>query len=66
MGMHLTYREKNIRKLFKKSIQKEIVDNLLISMAENCDYTKRDIVNTVIFAISNNIFVEYGSKHSTR
>jgi len=61
--MHLTYREKNIRKLFKKSIQKEIVDNLLIPMAENCDYTKRDIVNTVIFAISNNNFVEYGSKH---
>ena len=32
-------------------------------MAKNCDYTKRDIVNTVIFAVSNNIFVEYGSKH---
>ena len=63
MEMHLHYTKKNIRKLFKKSIKKEIVDNLLISMAKNCDYTKRDIVNTVIFAVSNNIFVEYGSKH---
>ena len=61
--MHLPYTKKNIGKLFKKSIKKEIVDNLLISMAKNCDYTKRDIVNTVIFAVSNNNFVEYGSKH---
>ena len=62
-GMHLHYTKKNIGKLFKKSIKKEIVDNLLIPMAKNCDYTKRDIVNTVIFAVSNNIFVEYGSKY---
>jgi len=62
-GMHLHYTKKNIRKVFKKSIKKEIVDNLLIPMAKNCDYTKRDIVNTVIFAVSNNIFVEYGSKY---
>jgi len=61
--MHLPYTKKNIRKLFKKSIKKEIVNNLLIPMAKNCDYTKRDIVNTVIFAISNNNFVEYGSKY---
>jgi len=60
---HLTYTQKDIHKLFKKSIKKEIAGKLPIKMASNCNYTKKDIVNTVIFAISNNNFVEYGSKH---
>ena len=61
--MHSPYTQKNIDKLLKKSIKKEITDNLLIPMAKNCDYTKKDIVDTVIFTISNSNFIEYGSKH---
>ena len=61
--MHSPYTQKNIGKLLKESIKKEITNNLLIPMAENCVYTRKDIVNTIIFTISNNNFVEYGSKY---
>ena len=31
-------------------------------MAENCTYSKKNIINTVVFSISNNNFIEYSSK----
>lgn len=60
--MHSTYTQKNIGKLLKKSIKREIVDELPLQMAENCIYTKEDIINTVVFSVSNNNFIEYGSR----
>jgi len=53
----------NIRKLFKKSIKREVAENLLIPMASNCKYKKEDIADTAIFSVSNNYSIEYGSKY---
>jgi putative transposase len=60
--MHFLYLQKDIHKLFKKSIKNEIADNLPIEIASNADYTKREITGTILFAISNNISIEYASK----
>ena len=53
----------NIRKLLKKSIRRKIAENLLIPMSGNCTYKREDIANTVIFSVSNNYSIEYGSKY---
>ena len=53
----------NIRKLFKKSIKREIAENLLIPMARNCKYKKKNIADTANFSVSNNYSIEYGSKY---
>ncbi|HEC86511.1 MAG TPA: hypothetical protein ENI49_01375 [Thermoplasmatales archaeon] len=55
--------KKNIRKLLKKSIQKDITDNLTIPMAKNCIYKKKDLVDTAIFSISNDNSIEYGCRY---
>jgi len=60
--MHSPHTQVDIGKLIKKSIKKEFIDNLPIPMAENCIYAKEDIINTVIFSLSNNNFIEYGCK----
>jgi hypothetical protein len=49
-------------KLLKKVIKKKIVDLFPMKMAKNCIYTKEDIINTVLFSVSNNNFIEYGSR----
>jgi len=54
--------KKDIGKFLNKAIKNEIVSNLPISMAENCTYTKKNIINTVVFSVSNNNFIEYSSK----
>lgn len=61
--MHSSHtQKKDIGKFLKKSIKKEFANNLPILMAENCTYTKRNIINTVVFSISNNNFIEYSTK----
>ncbi len=60
--MHSPHTQLDISKHIKKSIKNEIVCNLPIPMAGNCIYTKENIVNTVVFSISNNNFIEYSSK----
>jgi putative transposase len=60
--MHSPHTQLDISKHIKKSIKNEIVCNLPIPMAGNCTYTKENIINTVVFSISNNNFVEYSSK----
>ena len=60
--MHSPHTQLDISKHIKKSIKNEIVCNLPISMAGNCTYTKKNIINTVVFSISNNNFIEYSSK----
>jgi len=60
--MHSPNIQKNISKLIKKSIKKEFIDALPLPMAENCIYAKEDIINTVVFSLSNNNYIEYGSK----
>jgi putative transposase len=60
--MHSPHTQFDISKHIKKSIKNEIVYNLPIPMAGNCTYTKKNIINTVIFSISNNNFIEYSSK----
>jgi len=60
--MKYTYTQRDIGKLLKKVIKKKIVDVLPMEMAKNCVYTKEDIVNTVLFSVLNNNFIEYGSK----
>jgi putative transposase len=61
MHSHHT-QKKDIGKFLKKSIRKEFVNSLPIPMAENCTYTKKNIINTVVFSVSNNNFIEYSSK----
>jgi len=56
------YTQKDISKYLKNSLKKEFSNNLPIPMAENCTYTKRNIINTVIFSVSNNNFIEYSTK----
>ena len=56
------YTQKDIGKYLKNSLKKEFSNNLPIPMAENCTYTKRNIINTVIFSVSNNNFIEYSTK----
>ena len=60
--MHSPHTQLDISKHIKKFIKNEIVSNLPIPMAENCTYTKKNIINTVVFSVSNNNFIEYSSK----
>lgn len=60
--MHSPYTQKDIGKFLKKSIKREFTDNIPLQMAGNCFYSKENIINTVVFSISNNNFIEYGSK----
>ena len=60
--MHSHHTQKDIGKFLKKSIREEFVNSLPIPMAGNCTYTKKNIINTVVFSVSNNNFIEYSSK----
>jgi putative transposase len=57
-----SYTQRDIGKLIKKSIKQEFIDILPLPMAANCFYSKKDIINTVIYSVTNDTFVEYGSK----
>lgn len=56
------YTNKDIGKLLKKSLKNDFITTLPLQMAENCTYTKENILNTVIFSITQDVYVAYGSK----
>jgi hypothetical protein len=56
------YTQKDIGNYIKNSFKKEFTNDLPIPMAENCTYTKKNIINTVIFSVSNDNFIEYSTK----
>jgi len=60
--MKYTYTQRDKRKLIKKVIGKSIYEALPIKMTKNCRYTKKELIDTILFSVANNISVEYGSK----
>ncbi len=56
------YTYEDIGKLLKKSLKDDFITDLPLQMANNCIYTKEDILNTVLFAISKDIYVEYATE----
>lgn len=58
-----THTQKDIGKFLKKSLKNNFIDSLPLSMAKNCTYTKEDILNTVLFAVAENTYVEYATEH---
>ena len=56
------YTHKDIDKLLKKSLKNDFTTALPLQMAENCTYTKENIVKTVMFSITQDVYVAYGSK----
>ena len=56
------YTHKDIGKLLKKSLKNDFINALPLQMANNCIYTKEDILKTVMFSITQDIYVAYGSK----
>jgi hypothetical protein len=53
------YTQKDIGKYLKKSLKNNFIDPLPLPMAENCIYTKEQILNPVLFAVSEDTYVEY-------
>ena len=61
--MHpLPYTQKDIGKLLKKSLKNDFINILPLQMANNCIYTKENIIKTVMFSIIKDVYVAYGSK----
>lgn len=60
--MRPTHTHSNISKRLKKTVERGIASAILLKMGKNCAYSKEEIIKTVIFSISNNNFVEYGSR----
>ena len=60
--MHSAYTQRDIGKVLKKSVKRGIVDAVPLKMGKNCVYSKEEIIKTVVFSVSNDNFVEYGSK----
>jgi hypothetical protein len=60
--MHSPHTQKDISKHIKKAIKNNIVCTLPLPMAGNCTYTKEDILNTVLFAVSEDIYVQYATE----
>jgi len=58
-----TYTQKAIDTLLKNSLKNNFIDTLPLPMAGNCTYTKEDILNTVLFAVSEDTYVEYAAEH---
>jgi len=56
------YTHKDIGKLLKKSLKNDFTTTLPLPMADNCTYTKENILKNVIFSITQNVYVAYGSK----
>jgi hypothetical protein len=54
-----TYTQKDIGKYLKKSLKNNFINPLPLPMADNCTYTKEQILNTVFFAVSEETYVEY-------
>ena len=60
------YTPKDIGKLLKKSLKNDFINALSLQMATNCTYNKEDILKTVMYSITQNIYVAYGSKKRQR
>jgi len=56
------YTQKDIGKLLKKSLKEYFITTLPLEMAHNCVYTKEEILRTVMFSITQDVYVAYGSK----
>ncbi|MCK4332349.1 MAG: transposase [Thermoplasmatales archaeon] len=56
------YTHKDIGRLLKKSLKNDFTTTLPLPMADNCTYTKENILKNVIFSITQNVYVAYGSK----
>jgi len=57
------YTHKDIGKLLKKSLKNDFTTAALpLQMADNCTYTKENILKNVMFSIAQNVYVAYGSK----
>jgi Transposase DDE domain len=54
-----THTQKNIGRFLKKSLKNNFIDPLPLPMAGNCTYTKEQILNTVLYAVSEDTYVEY-------
>jgi len=59
--MHSPYTQKDINKVLKKSLKHDIIGALPLPMAENCTYTKKEIISTVLLAVSEDIYIEYAA-----
>ena len=57
-----SYTQKDISKFLKKSLKNDFVTTLPLFMANNCTYTKENILNTVMFSITQDVYVAYGSR----
>ena len=51
-----------MRKHVKKSIKNRVVEAVPFQMGKNCKYSKKGVVDTTLFSITNGVFIEYGSK----
>lgn len=58
-----SYTQKDIGKYLKKSLKNNFIDSLPLPMAGNCTYTKEDILNTVLFAVTEDTYIEYAVEH---
>ncbi len=56
------YTHKDISKLLNKSLKNDFTTTLPLHMANNCTFTKEDILKNVLFSITHNVYVAYGSK----
>ena len=58
--MHsLQYTQTDIGKYLKKSLKNNFIDPLPLPMADNCTYTKEQILNTVFYAVSGDTYIQY-------
>jgi len=60
--MHVSYTRNDIAKALKKTIKHEFIGVLPLPMADNCFYTREDILKTVMFSITEDVYVAYGSQ----
>ena len=58
-----TYTLKAIDKYLKNSLKNNFIDSLPLPMAGNCTYTKEDILNIVLFAVTEDTYIEYAVEH---
>lgn len=58
-----SYTQKDIGKYLKKSLKNNFIDSLPLPMAGNCTYTKEDILNIVLYAVTEDTYIEYAVEH---
>src|SRR4030042_1386395 len=58
-----TYTQKAIDALLKNSLKNNFIDSLPLPMAGNCTYTPKRISSILLFAVSEDTYVEYAAEH---